>query len=34
MLKSNDLINKVKSYNNFFNPETLYKAYNFEVKAH
>ncbi len=34
MLKSNDLINKVKSYNKFLNPETLDKAYNFAVKAH
>ena len=34
MLKSDDLINKVKSYNKFLNPETLYKAYNFAVKAH
>ena len=34
MLKSNDLINKVKSYNKFLNPETLSKAYDFAVKAH
>ena len=34
MLKSDDLINKVKIYNKFFNPETLSKAYNFAVKAH
>ena len=34
MLKSDDLINKVKSYNKFLNPETLNKAYNFAVKAH
>ena len=34
MLKSEDLINKVKSYNKFLNPETLDKAYNFAVKAH
>ena len=34
MLKLNDLINKVKSYNKFLNPETLDKAYNFAVKAH
>ncbi len=33
MLKSDDLINKVKSYNRFLNPETLDKAYNFAVKA-
>ena len=34
MLKPDDLINKVKSYNKFFNPETLNKAYYFAVKAH
>ena len=34
MLKSDDLINKVKSYNKFLNPETLSKAYNFALKAH
>ena len=34
MLKSDDLINKVKSYNKFLNPETLNKAYYFAVKAH
>ena len=34
MLKSDDLINKVKVYNKFLNPETLSKAYNFAVKAH
>ena len=34
MLKSDDLINKVKSYNKFLNPQTLDKAYNFAVKAH
>ena len=34
MLNSNDLINKVKAYNKFLNPETLSKAYNFAVKAH
>jgi len=34
MLKSNDLINKIKSYNKFLNPETLSKAYDFAVKAH
>ena len=27
MLNSNDLINKVKSYNKFLNLDTLYKAY-------
>ena len=34
MLNSNDLINKVKSYNKFLNPETLSKAYDFALKAH
>ena len=34
MLKSEDLINKVKSYNKFLNPETLSKAYDFALKAH
>ncbi len=34
MLNSNELINKVKSYNRFLNPETLTKAYDFAVKAH
>ena len=34
MLKSDDLINKVKSYNKFLNPETLTKAYDFALKAH
>ena len=34
MLNSNDLINKVKSYNKFLNPDRLDKAYNFAVKAH
>ena len=34
MLNSNELINKVKSYNKFLNPETLTKAYDFAVKAH
>ena len=34
MLKSEDLIIKVKSYNKFFNPETLNKAYDFALKAH
>ena len=34
MLKSDDLINKVKIYNKFLNPETLSKAYEFAVKAH
>jgi GTP pyrophosphokinase/guanosine-3',5'-bis(diphosphate) 3'-pyrophosphohydrolase len=34
MLNSSDLINKVKGYNKFLNPEKLDKAYNFAVKAH
>ena len=34
MLKSEDLINKVKIYNKFLKPETLSKAYSFAVKAH
>jgi RelA/SpoT family (p)ppGpp synthetase len=34
MLNSNELIDKVKSYNKFLNPETLTKAYDFAVKAH
>ena len=34
MLNSNDLINKVKVYNKFLNPERLDKAFNFAVKAH
>ena len=34
MLNSEDLINKVKIYNKFLNPERLNKAYDFAVKAH
>ena len=34
MLNSEELINKVKSYNKFLNPITLGKAYNFAIKAH
>ena len=34
MLKPDDLINKVKSYNRFLNPDTLTKAYDFALKAH
>ncbi|MDC3069264.1 RelA/SpoT family protein [Candidatus Pelagibacter sp.] len=34
MLNSKELINKVKIYNKFFNPEKLNKAYDFAVKAH
>jgi GTP pyrophosphokinase/guanosine-3',5'-bis(diphosphate) 3'-pyrophosphohydrolase len=34
MLKSEELINKVKTYNKFLNPETLTIAYEFALKAH
>jgi len=34
MLNSEDLINKVKGYNKFLNPEKLNKAFDFAVKAH
>jgi RelA/SpoT family (p)ppGpp synthetase len=34
MLNSNELINKVKDYNKFLNPERLDKAFNFAIKAH
>ncbi len=34
MLNNEELIKKVKSYNRFFNPETLSKAYNFALEAH
>ncbi len=34
MINSEELINKVKIYNKFLNPEKLNKAYNFAVKAH
>jgi GTP diphosphokinase / guanosine-3',5'-bis(diphosphate) 3'-diphosphatase len=34
MLNSQDLINKVKNYNKFLNPEKLNKAFDFAVKAH
>ena len=34
MLNSEDLINKVKSYNKFLNTEKLNKAYSFAIKAH
>ena len=34
MLNSEELINKVKNYNKFLNPEKLNKAYDFAVKAH
>ena len=34
MLNQKELIEKVKNYNRFFNPETLSKAYIFAVNAH
>ncbi len=34
MLKSEELINKVKEYNKFLNPDALTKAYNFALVAH
>ena len=34
MLNSDELINKVKSYNKFLNQETISKAYDFAVKVH
>ena len=34
MINNDELINKVKLYNKFFNPETLSKAYDFALKAH
>ena len=34
MLKSEELINKVKEYNRFLNPDALTKAYNFALDAH
>ena len=34
MLNSEELINKVKLYNKFLNPDKLNKAYKFAVKAH
>jgi guanosine-3',5'-bis(diphosphate) 3'-pyrophosphohydrolase len=34
MLNNEELIKKVKSYNRFFNPEALSKAYNFALEAH
>ena len=33
-LKSEELINKVKEYNKFLNPDALTKAYNFALDAH
>ena len=34
MLNQKELINKVKNYNRFLNPDTLSKAYNFAMEAH
>ena len=34
MINSDELINKVKLYNKFLNPETLGKAYTFAINAH
>ncbi len=34
MIKNEDLLNKVKSYNKFFNPIILSKAYDFALNAH
>ena len=34
MLNQEDLIEKVKTYNRFFNPKTLSKAYTFALNAH
>ena len=34
MLNNEELIKKVKSYNRFFNPDALTKAYNFALEAH
>jgi len=34
MLKSDELINKIKEYNKFLNPDTLTKAYKFALDAH
>ena len=34
MLNSEELINKVKIYNKFLNPDKLNKAYDFAIKAH
>ncbi len=34
MINNNELINKIKSYNRFLNPETLNKAYKFALDAH
>ena len=34
MINNEELLNKVKSYNKFFNPTILTKAYNFALNAH
>jgi len=34
MINNDELINKVKSYNKFFNPVILSKAYSFALQAH
>ena len=34
MLNNEELIKKVKSYNRFFNPDALTKAYNFALESH
>ena len=34
MINNEELINKVKSYNKFFNPDILSKAYDFALRAH
>ena len=34
MINQKELIDKVKNYNRFLNPETLSKAYNFALNAH
>jgi RelA/SpoT family (p)ppGpp synthetase len=34
MIKNNELINEIKSYNKFLNSESLNKAYNFALEAH
>ena len=34
MINNDELINKVKSYNKFFNPVILSKAYSFALEAH
>tara|TARA_B110001452_G_scaffold266074_1_gene272039 strand:- start:7 stop:1755 length:1749 start_codon:yes stop_codon:yes gene_type:complete len=34
MINNEELINKIKTYNKFLNPNTLSKAYDFAIKAH